>query len=111
MYVFDSRLCWICDNGSTYQSQLEGWQTHHSFTKDEENEHDRAQVIVHIGWKPIGEINLLIFQIVSEIRLQIVNRIFPNLNEFIVKDGLVEWYKNRWNKFQNNLILVFWIAT
>jgi len=48
------------ENGSTYQSQLEGWQAHHSFTGDEENEHDWAQQIVHIRWKPGEKINLLI---------------------------------------------------
>jgi hypothetical protein len=80
MHVFDSFLCWICDNGSTYQSQLEGWQTHHSFTKDEENEYDRAQVIVYIGWKPVGNINLLMLKIASEIRLKVVSQVSMNLS-------------------------------
>jgi hypothetical protein len=63
MHVFNSRLRWMRDNGGTYQSQLEGWQAHHSFTKDEANEHGRAQVIFRISWKPAEKINLLIFKL------------------------------------------------
>jgi hypothetical protein len=48
------------ETGSTYQSQLEDWQAHHSFTGDKEDENDWAQEIVHISWKPSEKINLLI---------------------------------------------------
>lgn len=61
----------------TYQSQLEGWQAHHGFTEDEENEHGWAQEIVHISWKPGEKINLLISKIASEIHLQVGNRVLP----------------------------------
>jgi hypothetical protein len=65
------------ETGSTYQSQLEDWQAHHSFTGDEEDENDWAQEIVHISWKPREKINLLILEIASETSLQVVNRVLP----------------------------------
>jgi len=37
------------ETGSTYQSQLEYWQAHHSFTGDEEDENYWAQEVVHIS--------------------------------------------------------------
>jgi hypothetical protein len=60
----------MCEIDSTYQGQLEGWQAHHSFTGDEENEHNWAQEIVYISWKPGEKINLLSSKIAFEIRLQ-----------------------------------------
>ena len=54
------------EDGSTYQSQLEGRQAHHGFTKDEENEHDRAQEIVHISWKSVKYIELLILKLLPQ---------------------------------------------
>lgn len=80
------------ETDSTYQSQLEGWQTHHSFTEDEDNEHDWAQEFVHISWKPGEKMNLLISKIASEVRLQVVNRVLNKINwirreELIIRVG------------------------
>jgi len=68
MHVSDSRLFWMRETGSTYQSHLEGWQAHQSFTEEDENEHDWAQEIVHISWKPGEKIYLVTSKIASEIR-------------------------------------------
>jgi len=78
----------MCETGSTYQSQLEGWQAHHSFTEDEENENDWAQEIIHIGWKPGEKINLLISKIASEIRLQVGNRVLSK-SQWIPRKELI----------------------
>jgi hypothetical protein len=87
------------ETGSTYQSQLEDWQAHHSFTEDEEDENDWAQEIVHISWKPRKKFNLLILSIASEMRLHVVNRALPR-SEWINREELISSVaKKKWNIF------------
>jgi len=76
------------ETGSTYQSQLEYWQAHHSFTGDEEDENYWAQEVVHISWKPREKINLLILKFASEMRLQVVNRVLPK-SQWILREELI----------------------
>jgi hypothetical protein len=79
---------------STYQSQLEDWQAHHSFTGNEEDENDWTQDIFYVSWNPREKINLLILKTAFEMRLQVINRVLPK-SQWIHREELISSGKKR----------------